>query len=132
MGVVKKRLRVKGDRGERLVEVLFDTGASRSLIRREVAASVSSPRRIIAPIYATLADGRRPPLEMVCEVLVDIDGREVWVEAFVLDELPVEMIFGVLEMEAYMIKIDPARKDLDLSEFRTDFLALNYNTGSST
>ena len=124
MGIVKKRLYVRGDRGGRLVEVLFDTGATRSLIRGEVAASVSSPRRIIAPTYATLADGRRVPLEMVCEVLVDIDGREVWVEAFLLDDLPVEMVFGALDMEAYMIKIDPARRDLDLSEFRTDFLAL--------
>ncbi|GBC71588.1 hypothetical protein HRbin02_01373 [Candidatus Calditenuaceae archaeon HR02] len=124
MGMVKKRLHVRGDRGERVVDVLFDTGATRSLIKREVAASVSSTRKIIAPTYATLADGRRVTLETVCEVLVDIDDREVWVEAFLLDELTVEMIFGVLDMEAYMIKIDPARKDLDLSEFRTDFLAL--------
>jgi len=35
-----------------------------------------------------MADGRRIPLEMVCGVLVDIDGREVWVEAFPLDGLP--------------------------------------------
>ncbi len=79
---------------------------------------------MIAPTYAMLADGRRVLLEMVCEVLVDIDGREVWVEAFLLDELPVEMVFGVLDMEAYMIKVDPAKKDLDLSEFRKDFLVL--------
>jgi hypothetical protein len=58
--------------------------------------------------------------------MIDINGKEVWIEAFLLDSLPVKMIFGVLDMEAYMIKIDPVKikRDLDLSEFRTDFLAL--------
>jgi len=41
-----------------------------------------------------------------------------------MDDLPVPLIFGALDMEAYMIKLDPARRKLDLSEFTGYILAL--------
>jgi predicted aspartyl protease len=40
MGMVTKTIRIRGDRGARAVEALFDTGASKSLIRRDVARRV--------------------------------------------------------------------------------------------
>ena len=37
MEMVTKRIRIRGDRGVVSIEALFDTGASKSLIRRDVA-----------------------------------------------------------------------------------------------
>jgi hypothetical protein len=44
-GYCKKRLHV---RGERVIEVLFDIDAIRSLIRDDIAKMVSTPRKTIA------------------------------------------------------------------------------------
>jgi len=51
-------------------------------------------------------------------------GKELGIEAFLVDDLPVLLIFGALDMEAYMIKLDLAKRKLDLSEFTGYMLAL--------
>ena len=46
------------------------------------------------------------------------------IQPLILENLPVPLVFGALDMEAYMIKLDPARRKLDLSEFTGYLLAL--------
>jgi hypothetical protein len=57
-------------------------------------------------------------------ILVEISGKEIEIEAFDIDKLPVPLIFGALDMEANRIKVDLANKKLDLSEFTGYMLAL--------
>lgn len=47
MGVIVKELFARGERGEKRLTVLFDSGASRSLIRRDVALEISRPKELI-------------------------------------------------------------------------------------
>ena len=54
MGLIVKRLRVAGDKGERRLEVLFDTGAGASFIRRDVVERIATTLEL--PSY-TLGDG---------------------------------------------------------------------------
>ena len=46
------------------------------------------------------------------------------IQLLLVDDLPVPLIFGASEMEAHMIKLDLARKRLDLSKFTGHMLAL--------
>lgn len=124
MGVVREVLPVRGDRGERKLDVLFDSGASRSLIRSDIAREISTPKKLLVPREFTLADGRKVRCDYLCDLVVEIEGKEIGIEAFLVDNLPVPLIFGALEMEAYMIKLDPSRRRLDLSEFTGYMLAL--------
>jgi len=71
-----------------------------------------------------VADGRKLACRYLCDLAVKIAGREIGIEAFLVDDLPVPMVFGALDMEAYRIKLDPARRRLDLSEFTGQMLAL--------
>jgi hypothetical protein len=57
-------------------------------------------------------------------LIVEIGGKEIGIEAFLVDKLSVPLIFGALDMEAYRIKLDLANKKLDLSEFTKYMLAL--------
>jgi hypothetical protein len=56
--------------------------------------------------------------------VVEVEGKEVVIQLLLVDDLPAPLIFGASEMEAYMIKLDLARKRLDLSEFTGHMLAL--------
>ncbi len=124
MGTIKESLAVRGDRREEKLEVLFDSGASRSLIRSEVANKISTPRELLIPREFTAADGQKISSSHLCDLVVEIGGKRIGVEAFLVDALPVPLILGALDMEAYLIKLDLAKGQLDLSEFTGSMLAL--------
>lgn len=124
MGIIREALLVRGDRGEKRLDVLFDSGASRSLIRSDVAEGLSTPRELLIQREFTAANGHRVVCKRFCDLIVEIEGRGIGIEAFLVDDLPVPLVFGALDMEAYMIKLDPAKGELDLSEFTGHMLAL--------
>jgi hypothetical protein len=124
VGVIRRELLVRGDKGERRLSVLFDSGASRSLIRSDVALELSTPRKLLIPREFIAADGDKIICSFLCDLIVEIEGKEIGIEAFLIDKLPVPLIFGALDMEAYRIKLDLAKRELDLSEFTGYMLAL--------
>ncbi len=124
MGVVRETLLVKGDKGERRLSVLFDSGASRSLIKSDVARKLSTPRKLLIQREFTAANGEKIICDYICDLIVEIEGKRIGIEAFLVDDLPVPLVFGALEMEAYMIKLDLAKRKLDLSEFTGYMLAI--------
>ena len=124
MGIARENLLVKGDKGGRKLNVLFDSGASRSLIRSDVAKEVSTPRELLIQREFTVADGHKVTCKYFCDLIVEIEGKRIGIEAFLVDNLPVPLVFGALDMEAYMIKLDLTKRKLDLSEFTGYMLAL--------
>ena len=124
MGIARENLLVKGDKGGRKLNVLFDGGASRSLIRSDVAREVSTPRELLIQREFTVADGHKVTCKYFCDLIVEIEGKRIGIEAFLVDNLPVPLVFGALDMEAYMIKLDLTKRKLDLSEFTGYMLAL--------
>jgi hypothetical protein len=124
MGAIMQVLLVKGDKGEKRLSVLFNSEASRSFIRSDVAMELSTPKKLLIPREFVAADGNRVACNFFCDLIVEIGGKEIGIEAFLVDKLPVPLIFGALDMEAYRIKLDLANKKLDLSEFTGYMLAL--------
>jgi hypothetical protein len=124
LGIVRQDLLVKGDRKEMRLNVLFDSGASRSLIRSDVARELSTPKELLIQREFTAADGHKVICKYFCDLIVEIEGKRIGIEAFLVDDLPVPLVFGALDMEAYMIKLDLAKRKLDLSEFTGYMLAL--------
>jgi hypothetical protein len=124
LGIVRQDLLVKGDRKEMKLNVLFDNGASRSLIRSDVAKELSTPKELLIQREFTAADGHKVICKYFCDLIVEIKGKRIGIEAFLVDDLPVPLVFGALDMEAYMIKLDLAKRKLDLSEFTGYMLAI--------
>ncbi|RLI30931.1 hypothetical protein DRO51_04405 [Candidatus Bathyarchaeota archaeon] len=82
--------------------VLFDTGSTRSYVRREFASEV---KRKIKPFHVGLG-GRVYMVDEVCLVVCSIDGLEFDVEAHPVEDLGVDekgrkidAIIGALAME---------------------------------
>jgi hypothetical protein len=124
VGVIRQISCVRGDKGEEELSVLFDSGASRSLIRGDVAKRISTPRELLIERKFTVADGHEVICKYICDLVVKVGDKRIGIEAFIVDDLPVPLVFGALDMEAYMIKLDLARRRLDLSEFTGYMLAL--------
>ena len=124
MGVIKQRLLVKGDRKEEELSVLFDSGAARSLIRSDIAKKLSTPKELLIQRDFTAADGHKVSCKYLSDLVMEIEGKRIGIEAFLIDDLPAPLVLGALDMEAYMIKLDFAKRSLDLSEFTGFMLAL--------
>ena len=121
---MRTKLRLIGDKGEGIVDTLFDSGASRSLIRSDQAERMCTIGELRIPRKLTLADGRTVESKFVCEVGVELGNKLIGLEAFSVDGLPAPLVVGVLDMEAYRIKLNVADGKLDLSEFTGELLAL--------
>ena len=118
MGAIMQVLLVKGDKLEKKLSVLFDSEASRSFIRSDVAMKISTPKKLLIPREFVTANGNKVACNFFCDLIVEIGGKEIGIEAFLVDKLLVPLIFGALDMEAYRIKLDLADKKLDLSELQ--------------
>ena len=57
MGLIIKRLKIAGDKGERRLQVLFDTGASASFVRGDVVDKLATTLKLPSPESYTLGDG---------------------------------------------------------------------------
>jgi predicted aspartyl protease len=105
---VYRVLRVRSSRGELAVKALFDTGASFTVVRRDVAEKIGH----ILPTdvrEVTLADGKTK-LKVLGYIPIStvLEGSPIDDIAYVIEELAEELIVGVKVMEFYDIRLDPS------------------------
>jgi len=105
---IYRDLRVRSSKGEATVRALFDTGASFTVVRRDVAERIGH----ILPTgvkEVTLADGKtRLRVLGYIPISTVIEGAPVDDIAYVIEDLAEELIVGVKVMEFYDIKLDPS------------------------
>lgn len=113
MSMVSKRIRIRGDRGSILAEALFDTGASKSLIRRDVAVQVASPLKTPTPWTFQLGDGKgRLRTNEMVGLLCQLKGVPIAHTFIVARHLSEEVIIGTDLMQFWKIRPDPVREDI--------------------
>jgi predicted aspartyl protease len=101
-------LRVRSSRGELAVKALFDTGASFTVVRRDVAEKIGH----ILPTdvrEVTLANGKTK-LKVLGYIPIStvLEGSPIDDIAYVIEESAEELIVGVKVMEFYDIRLDPS------------------------
>ena len=113
MGMVSKRIRIRGDRGAAFVEALFDTGASKSLIRRDIATKIARLLRAPTPWTFQLGDGkgRLKSNEMV-GLFFQLKGVPIAHTFIVARYLSDEVIIGTDLMQFWKVRPDPVREDV--------------------
>ncbi len=113
MGLVPKRIRIRGDRGAAVVQALFDTGASKSLIRRDVAVKVARPLRARTPWTFLLGDGRgKLKTNEMVGLLFELKGVSILHQFIVARHLSEEVIIGTDLMQFWKIRPAPVREDV--------------------
>jgi predicted aspartyl protease len=124
---VYRVLRVRSSRGELNVKALFDTGASFTVVRRDVAEKIGH----ILPTdvkEVTLADGKTK-LKVLGYIPIStvLEGSPIDDIAYVIEELAEELIVGVKVMEFYDIKLDPSTNKIIVGKNYSSFELYAYN-----
>lgn len=122
MGLIKKELKIKGDKGDKNLEVLFDSGASVSVIRQDIAEEICTINYFKEAKPMTLADGETT-IDSVgtCTFITGLEGCEIDDDMRVVDKLNSDMIIGASTLQKHEIKMyfDEKKGDkLDLSKCR--------------
>lgn len=107
MGLVVKKLRVVGDKGERRLEVLFDTGASASFIRSDVVDPIATVLKLPSPETYTLGDGvGKLRVNETVVLYVYIDAVRISDNFIVAPRLSDQVIVGAHTLQKWRIRLD--------------------------
>jgi predicted aspartyl protease len=107
MGLIVKRLRVAGDKGEKRLEVLFDTGASVSFIRSDVVDKIATTLKLPSPETYTLGDGvGKLRVSETAVLYVYIDGVRISDNFIISPRLSDPVIIGANTLQKWRIKLD--------------------------
>ena len=120
-------LRVRSSRGELAVKALFDTGASFTVVRRDVAEKIGH----ILPTdvrEVTLANGKTK-LKVLGYIPIStvLEGSPIDDIAYVIEELAEELIVGVKVMEFYDIRLDPSTNRIIVGRNYSSFKLYAYS-----
>jgi len=107
MGLIIKKLRVAGDKGERRLQVLFDTGASASFIRRDAVDKIATTLKLPSPETYILGDGvGKLRVNETVVLYVYIDGIRISDNFIVAPRLADEVIIGANTLQKWRVKLD--------------------------
>lgn len=116
MGLIKKRLGIAGSVGKRECEVLFDTGASRSFVRQDIATTISQILKAPIPLTFTLGNKTTIATEYTTDLFVSIKGHSLVHMFLVFPDLPYEVIIGADFLQTWKISLDPATEEFLIDE----------------
>jgi predicted aspartyl protease len=113
VGLIVKKLRVAGDKGERRLEVLFDTGASASFVRQDAVEKIATALKLPAPEAYTLGDGvGKLRVSETAVLYVHIHGVEISDNFIVAPRLADDVIIGANTMQKWRIKLDLENEEI--------------------
>ena len=118
---IYRNLRVRSSKGAMEVRALFDTGASFTVVRRDIAERIGH----ILPTdvkEVVLADGKTK-LKVLGYVPIStvLEGSPMDDIAYVVEELAEELIIGAKVMEFYDIKLDPSKNKIIVGKNYSSF-----------
>jgi len=107
MGLIVKKLRVAGDKGEARLEILFDTGASASFIRSDVVGKIATRLKLPTPETYTLGDGvGKLRVTDTAVLYVYLEGVRISDNFIVSPRLTEPVIIGAGTLQKWRVKLD--------------------------
>lgn len=97
---------IKGDKATAQVKVLFDTGASFSFVRREVAEISGTITKLPTPLRFILGDGRAIEITDTVVLALTLGNQPVIDNFLVLDTGVEDVVLGAATMRKFGLKID--------------------------
>jgi predicted aspartyl protease len=108
MGLIQQPIEVTGDRGSVSAQALYDTGASLSFIRRDLAERVGAPVRLAHPLrFEMRCAGEFLEVSEHIALSFTVSGLELLDSFLVADGLSEEAIIGARTMQKWGIRLDP-------------------------
>ena len=117
MGLIIKEHIITGNRASDVVRVLYDSGASKSFIRTDIAKVLGDTGPAVETLTFMMADGQVGfTADSIMNLVVDADGTRLTHNFYVVDDLAEELVIGadimqqwkiILDLENEAVSIDP-------------------------
>jgi len=113
MGLITKKLKVMGDKGEEVVNCLFDSGASWSFIRKDIQERIATPFSMLKKLRFSLGDGKgNIETDKGVFLQIKLPEGEIFDDVAISDFLAEEMIIGAKTMQVWKIRLDLEHEDI--------------------
>lgn len=118
MGITKRKLKIKGDKGSKVLNVVFDSGATRTVIRKDIAEKFCNIIYFDKPKSMIVANGENSIKAIgSADFIMDIEGCEIDDSMRVVDNLSEDMIVGASTLHKHKINMIFYEE----KEFKLDF-----------
>jgi len=107
MGLIYKEVVLRGDKGERRFQALWDNGSSESFIRRDLAKRVGTIIKLDAPREFEMGKGTLLVVESTGSLSIEVEGYNLFWHLLVVPDLSEELIIGADFLQRWKIKLDP-------------------------
>lgn len=115
MGKIVDSFKFHGNLGNTTVQALMDSGASVSVIRRDIAEKLSSQFLQWQPRTLRMVNSDKwVSVSTIVALGVEMKGKALDGKFYVVDMMPREVIVGVDFMQAWEIKLDPKNHDFTI------------------
>lgn len=111
MSLIYKQLWIRGAKDRRKVLALFDTGASESFIRPDIAYGIGVSLKLRMPFRVEFGRGTARVEEQV-EAVITIDGFRIRWSYSLIPKITEELVIGTDFLQRYRIKLDPAKEKI--------------------
>lgn len=107
MGVIINRIKLAGSKGEKKVDALYDTGASFSFIKRDLASNLDTILSLPKPLeFETAKEGDKIVVKERVALDFYIEGIRLSDEFLIADDLSEDVIIGAATMQKWRLKLD--------------------------
>ncbi len=111
MGLIYKNLKLQGHQGRRIVNTLFDTGASQCFVRKNIAQEIAALSKAPVEMRFETATGIMETDELIF-AQVRINGHQLFGTFIVVPELSEELILGADFFQRWKITLDPENEEI--------------------
>ncbi len=126
MGIIRIPLRFEGSVGEKMAYALFDSGATFSCLRDDVAREIEEPKKLRHPMdVATASEGHFVRIEEALRADFYYDEIRLSDEFMVVPGLSEEAIIGVNTLQKWRIKLDFEHDTVVIDPKVTKFILKN-------
>ena len=115
MGLIIKEHTVTGPRGSDTVRVLYDTGASSSFVRQDIAEILGDTLTTTTPVRFMLADAEQVlAVDQIIHLDIDIGGTTLKYTFYVSDDLAEELVIGADMMQIFKISLNMEEEEVSI------------------
>lgn len=115
MGLIYKIVTVAGNKSSKAVKALFDSGASESFIRADIAKQLASLTKLPNPKTFEMGRGN---LKVTRAMIGDVrlNGATLFVTLLVVPNLTEELILGADFFQRWKIRLQPENEEIILDQ----------------
>lgn len=107
MSIIRLSLRFEGSKGEMFLSALFDSGATFSCLKENVARQIETPSKLRTPLeLATASEGHYIRISEAMRADFYFEGIRLSDEFMVVPGLSEDAIIGVNTMQKWRIRLD--------------------------